>query len=83
MEQQVKEYPKWVQRARHIGPVLCQDKAEEDKLLADWRAEQEAAALAAAEAAEGDAAAAKEQAQLTLKPANPPVGGDVNAGKRR
>lgn len=78
----VNEYPKWVQRAPHIGPVLCRNKAEEDQLLADWHAEQEAEARKAAEAAEAEAAAAKEQAELTLKPAAANPGGDVNAGKK-
>lgn len=44
------EYPKWVQRAPHIGAVLCLDADEEQKLLADWKAERAAAAKTAAEA---------------------------------
>jgi hypothetical protein len=74
------QYPKWVQRAPDIGAVLCRNAAEEKELMDAWNAEQEANAKAAAEAAEKDAAAAKEQAELTLKNATNP-GGDVNAGK--
>ena len=75
------EYPKWVQRAPHIGAVLCLNAAEEKELMDAWSTEQEGKAEAAAKAAEADAAAAKEQAELTLKKAEPTLGGDVNAGK--
>lgn len=34
----IPEYPKWVQRSPEIGAVLCKNKAEEDKLLADYDA---------------------------------------------
>lgn len=36
-------YPKWVQRAPHIGAVLVQDEAEEKQLLDDWKSQQAAA----------------------------------------
>jgi hypothetical protein len=60
-------YPKWVQRAPHIGHVLCANAAEEKELMDTWNAEVEATAKAAAEAAEKAAAEAKAQAELTLK----------------
>lgn len=50
------EYPKWVQRAPHIGAVLCLNAKEEAKLLEDWELEQMAAVEEAAgseEQAEG------------------------------
>lgn len=43
------EYPKWVQRAPHIGLVLCLNAREEQKLLEDWELEQMAAAEETAE----------------------------------
>jgi hypothetical protein len=67
MEQTAKEYPKWVQREPDIGAVLCKNKAEEDKLMGDWAAEQVAKAEKVTKAAEEVAAAAKAQAELTLK----------------
>lgn len=32
-------YPKWVQRAPHIGAVLCLNEEEETQMLADWQAQ--------------------------------------------
>ena len=56
------EYPKWVQRAPHIGAVLCLTSEEEKALIEDWEnlavkeAEDKLAkALAEAEAAEAEA----------------------------
>lgn len=40
------EFPKWVQRAPHIGAVLCLTAAEETKLLDDFADEVSAAAAA-------------------------------------
>lgn len=60
-------YPKWVQRAPHIGPVLCLNAAEEKKLLDDWDAEQLAVAQEAAAAAEQLAKDAKAQAEIVIK----------------
>lgn len=34
-------YPKWVQRAPHIGAVLCLTEEEEKQLLDDWKSQQE------------------------------------------
>ncbi len=45
------EYPKWVQRDPNVGAVLCLNKGEEDKLLADWEAEGKHKADAEAKAA--------------------------------
>jgi hypothetical protein len=39
-------YPKWVQRAPDIGPVLCLTAEEEKRVLAEWEAEQAAKAQA-------------------------------------
>lgn len=62
-------YPKWVQRAAHIGAVLCQDEAEEKKLLADYDAEQKATAAAADEAALlGDEVPTKDETAAKGKP---------------
>ena len=61
------EYPKWVKRAEDIGPVLCRNEKEERELLNSWDTEQEAIAQAEAEAAEEQAAEAKEAAQVALK----------------
>lgn len=33
-------YPKWVQRSKDIGPVLCLSENEEKQLLADWEEAQ-------------------------------------------
>lgn len=63
------EYPKWVQRAPHIGPVLCSNAKEEEKLLEDWAEEQLEAAQEAAAQAKAFAQAAKEVTQVQLKPA--------------
>lgn len=60
-------YPKWVQRAPHIGAVLCTSAAEEKELMDNWNAECEKNAKAEAEAAEKAAAEAKAAAELTLK----------------
>jgi hypothetical protein len=60
-------YPKWVQRAPHIGHVLCTSAAEEKDLMDAWNAECEAIAKAETEVAEKAAAEAKAQAELTLK----------------
>jgi hypothetical protein len=46
------DYPKWVQRAPDIGPVLCLTAEEEKRVLAEWEVEQ----------------AAKTQALLTPEP---------------
>ena len=61
------EYPKWVTRAEGIGPVLCRNEKEERELLNSWDTEQEAIAQAEAEAAEEQAAEAKEATQVALK----------------
>lgn len=61
------EYPKWVKRAEHIGPVLCRNEKEERELLNSWDTEQEAIAQVEAEAAKEQAAEAKEAAQVALK----------------
>lgn len=61
------DFPKWVQRAPDIGPVLCANQKEEDKLRSDWDAEQLAKAEAATAEAQADAAQAEEAAKLTLK----------------
>lgn len=61
------EYPKWVQRTPHIGPVLCANAAEEKKLMEDWEAEQLAHAEEANKVAQAAAAEAKAQAELVLK----------------
>lgn len=66
-----KVYPAWVQRAPHIGPVLCQNAAEEKKLMDDWNAEQLVQAEAATEAAEADAEAAKQEAEVKLPQGKP------------
>lgn len=58
-------YPKWVPRAPHVGPVLCQDEVEEKQLLDDWATEQKAAAKAAKAEADAAAKAAKAGADLT------------------
>lgn len=60
-------YPKWIQRAPHVGPVLCASEDEEKQLQADWKAELEANAKEAAAAKAKADAEAKEQAELTLK----------------
>lgn len=61
------EYPKWVQRAPHIGAVLCQNAKEEQTLLGDWDAEKLAEAEAAAAEAQAGAAQAEEATKLSLK----------------
>ncbi len=60
-------YPKWVQRDKNVGAVLCSTADEEKQVLDDWKAEQAALAKEAADAkAKADAEAA-EQAQVQLK----------------
>lgn len=59
-------YPKWVQRAPHVGPVLCLTAAEEKHMLDDWNAEQVKAAEEAKAKAEAEAKEAKEAAELVL-----------------
>jgi len=61
------EYPKWVQRSPHIGPVLCLSEKEERELLNTWETEQAEKAEAEAKKAEAEAAEAKQEAQVTLK----------------
>lgn len=61
------EYPKWVQRAPTIGPVLCANAKEEKELLDNWDAEKLAEAEAATAEAQAGAAQAEEAAKLTLK----------------
>ena len=61
------EYPKWVKRDEHIGPVLCRNEKEERELLNAWETEQVEKAEAEAEAAKKLAAEAKEEAQVVLK----------------
>lgn len=61
------EYPKWVQREQHIGPVLCRNAKEEQELLESWEEQKLEAAQAQAEAAKKLAADAKEEAQVVLK----------------
>lgn len=59
-------YPKWVQRAPYIGPVLCTTAAEEKQLLGDWETEQVKAAEEAKTKAEAEAKEAKAEAELVL-----------------
>lgn len=68
-------YPKWVQRAPHIGAVLCLNDAEEKKLLDDWEVEKLAKAEAEAAEAERVAKAAEDAAKLSVKTQSqkPPV----------
>ncbi len=61
------EYPKWVQREAHIGPVLCRNAKEEKDLIDGWEQEKLEAAEAEAAAAQELAAKAKEEAQVVLK----------------
>lgn len=61
------EFPKWVQRAPYIGPVLILNAKEEQQLITDWDAEQLAKAEEDAASAKADAAAAQEAAQVVLK----------------
>lgn len=61
------EYPRWVQRDRDIGSVLCCNEKEERELLKAWDTEQEVKAQAKAEAAEKLAAEAQEAAQVVVK----------------
>lgn len=60
-------YPKWVQRAAHIGAVLCTSEDEEKKLLADYAAEQAATAKAAEAEAKGP-----DMGKLPLNPTGKP-----------
>jgi len=60
-------YPKWVQRAPHVGAVLCQSEDEEKQVMSDWKAEVEAGAKAAAAAVAKSEADAKAEAELVLK----------------
>jgi hypothetical protein len=61
------EYPKWVQREQHIGPVLCRNAKEEQELLEDWEQQKLEEAKAEAEAAKKLAAEAEETTKITLK----------------
>jgi hypothetical protein len=61
------DYPKWVQRDQHIGPVLCRNAKEEQALLEDWEAQKLEAAEAEAKAAKELAAEAKAAAEVALK----------------
>lgn len=61
------DYPKWVQRAPHIGAVLVTSAKEEETLLADWDAEQLAKAEEELAAAKADASAAQEAASVAVK----------------
>ena len=61
------EYPKWVQREAHIGPVLCRNAKEEQELLESWEEQKLEAAQAEAEAAKKLAAEAEEAAKIALK----------------
>lgn len=61
------EYPKWVKRDEHIGPVLCRNEKEERELLNAWESEQAEKAEAEAEAAKKLAAEAEEAAQVAVK----------------
>ena len=60
------EYPKWVQRTPDIGPVLCRNAKEEQKLLEDWDEEQLVKAEEATAEAQANAAEAREVASVTL-----------------
>jgi hypothetical protein len=69
-------YPRWVQRAPHIGHVLCHSAEEEAQLLGDYAAEQKAAAKeteaaerAAKEAADAEAIARAEAIKAEQKAA--------------
>lgn len=61
-------YPKWVQRSPNVGPVLCQDEAEEKALLDDWKAQEKARAKAQAEALAAELKAAEEAAKAGRAP---------------
>ncbi|UOF78621.1 hypothetical protein [Bacteriophage sp.] len=61
------EYPKWVQRDAHIGPVLCVNEKQERELLNSWETEQAEKAEAEAKVAAGQAAEAEEAAKVALK----------------
>lgn len=61
------EYPKWVKRDEHIGPVLCRNEKEERELLNAWETEQAEKAEAEAEAAKKLAAEAEAAAKVELK----------------
>lgn len=65
------DYPKWVQREQHIGPVLCRNEKEERELLNSWASEQEAKAeeeaRIKAEAEKQDASDAEEASKVVLK----------------
>lgn len=60
-------YPKWVSRAPGIGPVLCQNEAEEKKLLDDWKSEQaDTEVLKDVEGEDDDADAGDQDAHSTV-----------------
>jgi hypothetical protein len=61
------EYPKWVQRDQHIGPVLCRNEKEERELLNAYETEQAEKAEAEAKAAAEQASEAEEAAKVALK----------------
>lgn len=62
------EYPKWVKRDEHVGPVLCLNEKQERELLNAWETEQAEKAEAEAKAAAEQAAEAEEAAKIALKP---------------
>lgn len=61
------EYPKWVKRDEHIGPVLCRNEKEERELLNSWESEQAEKAEAEAETAKKLVAEAEAAAKVELK----------------
>lgn len=60
-------YPKWVQRAPDIGPVLCLTPEDEKQLLDDWNGAALKEAEDALAKAQASAAEAKAEATLVLK----------------
>jgi hypothetical protein len=64
------EYPKWVQRAPHIGAVLCTNAKEEQKLLEDWELEQMAAAEEAGESESSEETEETEGEEVELSGGN-------------
>jgi hypothetical protein len=61
------EYPKWVQRAQHIGSVLCTTEDEEKQVLNDWKAEQSKAQEEAKDISELEAEEAEDIAEVPLR----------------
>lgn len=61
------EYPRWFQRAQHVGPVLVQSKKEEEQLLEDWETEQLILAEDAVSKAKAESKDAEDTAKLVLK----------------